>query len=97
MKIVPEPITFDWDEGNIDKNELKHGVSNKEIEQVFTHQPLVSKDLKHSNKETRFQALGETDQKRLLFISFTIRDDKVRVISARDMSKKERVNYEKET
>lgn len=72
MKIWEEPVEFDWDEGNIGKN-LKHDVEDKETEEAFTNKPiLVSKDLKHSEKELRFQALGQTDNGRLLFVSFTI-------------------------
>lgn len=95
MKILPEPLSFEWDQGNIDKNLVKHGVINKEAEEMFSNKPLlVSEDVKHSSKERRFQALGKTDEKRLLFISFTIRNEKVRIISARDMNKKEVKVYE---
>ena len=95
MKILPEPISFEWDKGNIDKNLFKHSVTNKEAEEIFNNQPLISEDIKHSKKELRFQALGKTDKERLLFLSFTIRKDKIRVISARDMNKKEVSRYEK--
>lgn len=96
MKTLPEPLVFDWDQGNIDKNVVTHGVSNKEAEDVFTNKPLlVSEDIKHSAKETRFQALGKTDEGRLLFISFTMRGQKLRIISARDMNRKEESIYEK--
>lgn len=96
MKILPEPIEFEWDKGNIGKNLLKHSVTNKEAEEVFDDEPLlISEDIKHSTKEKRFQALGKTSGNRLLFLSFTLRKDKVRIISARDMSKKEEVKYEK--
>lgn len=95
MKIWEEPIEFDWDEGNIGKN-LKHDIEDKEAEEAFTNKPiLVSKDKKHSVKEKRFKALGQTDRDRLLFISFTIRNGKVRIISARDMNRKEESMYEK--
>ena len=90
---------FDWDEGNTRKNE-KHGVTMAESEQIFFNAPiLVLEDSKHSNQETRFHALGKTDDKRLLHITFTVRHygEKVRVISARDMHRKERVIYEKAT
>lgn len=85
---------FDWDEGNRDKNWLKHGVSNGECEELFFNLPLiVADDTKHSELERRYYALGQTNTGRLLFLSFTIRLDKVRVISARDMSRKERESY----
>ena len=90
---------FDWDEGNTRKNE-KHGVSMAETEQVFFNAPLLLlEDLKHSSKEPRFHALGQTDDRRLLHITFTLRHagEKIRVISARNMHRKERVSYEKAT
>jgi hypothetical protein len=90
---------FDWDEGNTRKNE-KHGVTMAEAEQTFFNAPLlVLEDSRHSNQETRFHALGKTDDKRLLHITFTVRHngEKIRVISARDMHRKERVIYEKAT
>ncbi|GAB4219479.1 MAG: BrnT family toxin [Candidatus Microgenomates bacterium] len=90
-----EKIDFDWDEGNIDKNQIKHNVHFKECEEVFLNKPMIDKDIKHSLKEKRYFCLGETNKKRYLFISFTIRNYKIRVISARPMSKKERRIYEK--
>lgn len=97
MNVIPEPLEFEWDKGNRDKSLKKHGVTNEETEQVFNNNPLVSKDLKHSTgKEERHQCLGETDKKKTLFISFTLREDKVRIISARPMSRRERKVYEKE-
>lgn len=95
MKILPEPLSFEWNKGNIDKNLKKHKVTDKEAEEIFSNKPfLVSEDVKHSSRERRFQALGQTDGDRLLFISFTIRNEKVRIISARDMNKKEVKVYE---
>ena len=96
MKIVPDPICFEWDEGNSNKNLKKHTVTNQEAEEVFSNEPLViGDDIKHSDTEARFQTLGVTNKKRKLFLSFTIRKNKVRVISARNMSKKEEGIYEK--
>lgn len=95
MKIWKEPVEFDWDEGNIGKN-LKHNIEDKETEEVFNNKPFLgSKDKKHSISETRLQALGKTNDEKLLFVSFTIRGDKVRIISVRNMNKKERSVYEK--
>ncbi len=88
---------FEWDAGNARKNE-KHGVSMAEAEQVFFNQPLlVLQDARHSLTELRFHALGKTDARRLLHITFTLRqqNSKIRVISARPMHKKERNIYEK--
>lgn len=85
---------FDWDEGNRDKNWLKHLVSNSESEELFFNLPLIiAADIKHSELEERYFALGQTSNGRLLFVSFTIRMNKIRVISARDMSQKERERY----
>jgi uncharacterized DUF497 family protein len=85
---------FDWDAGNLEKNWLKHGVSPLEGEQLFFNQPLVvAPDVKHSGKEARFYVLGRTDSDRYLFVVFTLRGRKIRVISARDMSRKERKVY----
>ena len=88
---------FEWDKGNIDKNWIRHRVSKNECEEVFFNQPLlVSEDPKHSNVEKRYYVLGQTDSNRLLFIAFTIRNNKIRVISARDMSRREREKYNEE-
>ena len=87
---------FDWDEGNARKSLDKHGVSQPEAEQVFNGEPLLADDIKHSAAEERFQALGETFEGRLLHVTFTLRDGgkKLRIISARDMNRKERAIYE---
>ena len=90
---------FDWDSGNSTKNWEKHHVSQFEAESVFFNTPLlVSLDKKHSNSEKRMFCLGKTDQERYLFIAFVLRGNKIRIISARDMTDKEYkgyINYEK--
>lgn len=88
---------FDWDSGNIEKNWLKHKVSPVECEQVFFNKALFAEDVRHSQREKRYYALGLTNNKRPLFVAFTIRRSLIRVISARDMSKKERKIYEEQT
>ena len=88
---------FEWDQGNFRKNAQKHGVSQSEAEAVFFNEPLlVLEDVKHNQSEARFHALGKTDDERLLHLSFTLRQSNtlVRVISARDMHRKERVVYD---
>lgn len=86
---------FDWDEGNAEKNWLRHRVSQAESEQVFFHEPLVvAEDELHSASELRYFALGRTDAGRLLFVVYTLRGEKVRVISARDMTRREQREYE---
>ena len=86
---------FLWDEGNYNKNWIKHKVTRSECEEIFFNLPLViSDDVKHSSTEKRFYALGKSKSERFLFISFTIRKNLIRVISARDMNRKERKIYE---
>jgi uncharacterized protein len=85
---------FEWDEGNRYKNWISHGVSEIEAEEVFVSRPLrLSDDEKHSQLEDRYAVLGKTKKNRTLFVAFTIRRDKIRVISARDMSEKDREEY----
>jgi uncharacterized protein len=85
---------FQWDAGNQEKNWLTHQVTIGECEQFFFNHPLVvAPDEAHSHDEPRFFGLGRTDQNRLLFIVFTVRGESIRVISARDMSRKERRVY----
>ena len=94
----PEPLAFQWDSGNINKNRDKHGVGWEECEQMFFNRPvLVLEDAAHSLMEARFFALGKSDSGRMLFAVFTMRGGLVRVISARDMSRKERSYYEQAT
>jgi len=88
---------FDWDAGNDRKSAEKHGVGQTEAEQVFFNEPLVvAIDERHSAAEARFHALGRSESGRLLHITFTLRRDErlIRVISARDMHRKERAIYE---
>ena len=87
---------FDWDEANAEKNWIRHQVSPGECEEVFFNEPfLVAGDERHSQREPSFYALGETDGGRGLFLVFTIRGQLVRVISARDMSRRERKEYKR--
>ncbi|HAB09255.1 MAG TPA: hypothetical protein DEB61_11685 [Alcanivorax sp.] len=88
---------FNWDQGNSRKSADKHGVGQSEAEEVFFNEPLLLlEDAKHSQTEARFHALGKTDDGRLLHITFTLRQSGtlIRVISARDMHRKERAVYE---
>ena len=86
---------FEWDDHNSEKNWIKHRVTPSECEEMFFNRPLIIQDdTKHSKKERRFYSLGRTDGGRLLFIVFIIRKDKIRMISARDMSRKERKEYQ---
>lgn len=93
---MTKALSFDWDKGNVDKNLKKHGVKCKECEQIFFDKSLKTLiDKKHSKQEKRLIALGITNKNRKLFIAFTLRGKKIRIISARDMSKKEQKLYEK--
>jgi len=95
-KIIENCTGFDWDEGNITKNWDKHDVSSGECEQIFFNKPLIVKrDSKHSQFENRYYVLGRTDSDRLLFAVFTVREDKIRIISARDMTIAEAKRYQK--
>ncbi|MAZ78247.1 MAG: hypothetical protein CMF39_06170 [Legionellaceae bacterium] len=95
-KLLESLVGFDWNKGNANKNWHRHGVTLIECEQVFFNQPLLlGDDDRHSVSEKRYYALGITNLERRLFIAFTIRSKLIRVISARDMSKKERKVYEK--
>ena len=96
MKILPYPIAFEWDKGNRDKNFKKHNVTIKESEEIFdSEESFIFEDEKHSIKEKRYGLFGKTSKERRLSIVFTIRQDKIRIITARDMSKRERRAYEK--
>jgi uncharacterized DUF497 family protein len=91
-------VGFEWDDGNRDKNKVKHGVSTGETEQVFFNDPLIIlEDEKHSQTEKRFAAFGTPDTGRKLVVVYTIRGDRIRAISARDMQKKERTFYEQQS
>ena len=93
---LPVPIKFEWDEGNVDKNWTKHKVHFKEAEEIFFNKPIkIFLDNKHSGQEKRYLALGKTDKEIQLTIIFTVRDKKIRIISARKQNKKERSKYEK--
>ena len=86
---------FEWDEGNRDKNRIKHKVSTGECEEIFFNQPLIIlDDAAHSLGESRCAAFGITDAGRKRVVIFTVREKKLRVISARDMHRKERQFYD---
>ncbi len=94
MKILSKVFAFEWDKGNIDKNK-KHKVGDKETEEVFfDDKRYIFKDRLHSGNEERFRIIGKTKKKRLLFVVFTKRDKMIRIISARDINKKEVYLYE---
>ena len=91
---------FQWDQGNARKSADRHGVTQAEVEEVFVNQSfLLGRDTGHSQSEPRFHALGVTQAGRRLHVTFTLREAGalIRVISARDMSRKERTRYESKT
>ena len=94
MRVEKSVFEFEWDKGNIGKNK-KHNVEDKEAEEEFLDQKKkVSKAHLHSNGEERFRVVGKTKRGRLLLIVFTIRKSKIRIISARNINKKEVYLYE---
>lgn len=96
MKIFDKYIEFEWNKGNIDKNWLKHKVTNKESEEsFFDEHKVIYKDMFHSKREKRYILLGKTKNYKLLYTVFTIRKLKIRIISSRKTDKKEEKIYEK--
>ena len=89
---------FEWDKNNIDKSYQKHGITLNEAEEIFLDEDiLLLEDIKHSQQEERFKAIGKIAKGRILFLVFTIRGNKIRIISARVANKKERRMYEQKT
>jgi len=95
IKLFQNVVGFEWDSGNRDKNLTKHKVVNEECEEIFfDSKKRVLKDILHSGREARYVLLGKTKKGRLIFTVFTIRNKKIRIISARDINKKEIKLYE---
>lgn len=96
MRTDKEVIEFIWDKGNLDKNLKKHRVTNEESEEsFFDDNKVIIKDILHSDNEKRFILLGKTKKEKLLYIVFTVRRKRIRIISARPVNKKEVPLYEK--
>ena len=88
---ISKIVGFDWDKGNVEKNKVKHNVNKEECEQIFSNKPLIIfEDEEHSKTETRFGAFGNTNKGRRLTMFFTVRNKEIRVISARNQSKREK-------
>lgn len=97
MKVDESSLEFEWDKGNTEKNK-KHNVEDKEAEEIFLDDgKVILKDKLHSEKEERFIILGKTKKDRLLYVVFTKRKQKIRIISVRDINKKEVYLYEETT
>lgn len=89
MRIDKSTVEFEWDKGNIGKNK-KHHVNDQEAEEIFFDEnKVLLKDVLHSKTEERFIILGKTKVDRVLYAVFTKRKKKIRIISARDLNKKE--------
>ena len=96
MTVKAKLVSFEWDRGNIEKNVIKHGVTQREAEEVFlSNDSYIQPDFKHSAHEKRNIILGKTTAGIQLFIVFTMRKNAVRIISARRMHEKEVEKYEK--
>lgn len=88
-------VGFEWDKGNLDKSYKKHGILPNEAEEVFLDEEiLILEDDEHSRQEKRFEAIGKIIEGKILFLVFTLRRDKIRIISARAANQKERRRYE---
>lgn len=95
MLTVDSFTSFKWDKGNLDKSYQKHGITPNEAEEIFLDENAITvRDIRHSQKETRFIIIGKTTEAKTLFVVFTLRKDKVRIISARPANRKERDKYE---
>lgn len=95
MKALPKILSFEWDTGNVDKNYEKHLISSNVSEEPFTDKNLITyPDTTHSKTENLHNLIGKTEHNDILFITYTLRKDKIRIISARVADKKERMTYE---
>jgi len=95
-KILAKAVGFEWDKGNVEKNITKHGIKNIEAEEIFFNFNIVNYDEKHSINETRYFLLGITNEGKILFVAFTSRVNKIRIISSRIASDKEREIFRRE-
>src|SRR5258708_3090856 len=89
---LPKVIVFEWDQGNLEHIK-KHNVTFNECEDIFYNDPVFFKDQKHSEAEERFLAYGMTNEQRLLTVVFTVRNERLRIVSTRNQNKKEKVIY----
>ncbi|MCX6726581.1 MAG: BrnT family toxin [Candidatus Shapirobacteria bacterium] len=97
MLDLNEPYEFDWDQGNTVKNLVKHNIECRQAEESFLDdKSLLGEDPEHSNTEKRFQLIGKDHQGIVLYVVFTQRKRKIRVISVRIANKKERRFYEQD-
>jgi len=98
MTLLDDITGFQWDDGNIDKSQIKHLITPKEAEEIFLDEKLaIENDIKHSELEKRCIAIGKTLDRKLLFCIFTVRNKYIRIISVRRANKKEHALYEEAT
>jgi hypothetical protein len=89
-------MKFEWHTKKAEVNHSKHGVAFDEAQTVFDDPPYVDfYDPDHSDEEERYIIIGESEEGRLLFVSYTERGEIIRIISAREVTTKEREAYEK--
>lgn len=98
VRLRPMGVRFEWDERKAGANLAKHSVAFHEALTVFTD-PLarIFDDEDHSREETREIIIGQSVRQRLLVVCFSERDDTVRIINARQATKRERDDYEENT
>jgi len=95
MLRLDEYREFEWDQGNFDKSYQKHGITPNETEEAFLDEKaIILRDVKHSQGEERYVLIGKNASKRLLFVVFTLREKKIRIISARIANRKEKIKYD---
>jgi uncharacterized protein len=88
-------MKFEWDKNKAVKNQSKHGVSFEEAKTIFNDPLFVDfYDPDHSDREARYLIIGESNQRRLLIVSYTERGTSTRLISAREVTQTERKTYE---
>jgi uncharacterized protein len=89
-------MEFEWDRRKARINLRKHGVSFTEAGTIFGDNLAITvSDPDHSDNEDRYITIGWSDRRRLLIVSHTDRGDRIRIISARELTKAERKEYEK--
>jgi uncharacterized DUF497 family protein len=82
---------FDWDDGNVDH--LGHGVSPREAEEALLDPHRIGTDAYNAEAERRWAAIGATEDGRILYVVYTVRGGRVRVITAYDASPTDRRRY----
>jgi len=88
-------VGFEWDAGNLTKNLVTHGITNEEAEEIFFRRPVLAETTRPRDQEKRWFVIGPSEEGRIVRAVFTVRNRKIRIISARVASRKERQNYEK--